>query len=188
MPASERGRLFLKVLFSLWILYHCIVVIVMPNGSSFMGRHLEPYMRAYASVLGMNTTWNFFSPDPAHLMYIKFTVSFEGANGEPARPPLEIFMPEQKEQGVWDLAEKRTLYAMRYMLLDPRRLELILGPWMCRQYPGASHVLIEHMIHPIPRLEDAAMFRSQEITDMAEEYNYLRQEYRCSQINDEVSS
>ncbi|MCX7977885.1 MAG: hypothetical protein N2578_02655, partial [Bdellovibrionaceae bacterium] len=64
-----RLRTPLLVLFSVWIVYHIVVISVIPNQSNFLNRYFEKAIVPYASQLGMNASWNFFSPDPAHTMY-----------------------------------------------------------------------------------------------------------------------
>lgn len=182
MPASkgrQKAVLTLKVLLSLAICFHLLVMIVMPNGASYAGRNLSPVIGAYGSILGLNVSWNFFSPDPAHTMYLKFTVYFEDENRQELKEPLELFFPEEKDQGVWDLSRRRELYAMRYMVIDPRRVDLILGPWLCRAYPEASSVRIEHIVNAIPSLDEAVLFRESAVRDLGREYDFVSKEFRC---------
>ena len=171
--------------FSVWIVYHLFVIVVMANGSSYIGRYFGRAIVPYASTLGMNTSWNFFSPDPAHTMYLKFTIYYPDVEGEPSKEPLEIFMPSAKGEGVWNQGEKRQLYAMRYMVVYPQRIEGVLGPCLCKQHPGAEVVHIEHIIDPIPSLDQAAIDQ-RELGEMGGRYDVINRDYRCSQVNDEV--
>jgi len=192
MPASEpqvQSRLFgfFKVLLSVWLVFHVIVLVVMPNGASIMGRRLGPLIGPYGAMLGLNTAWNFFSPDPAHTMYLKFTVSYEDADGKSLKEAEEIFMPPEKDQGVWSLSKRRELYAMRYMILDPRRVDAVLGPWLCRTKAGATSIHIDHVINSVPTLDEANLFSDQKVGDLGKEFNFISKDYRCSQVNDEVN-
>lgn len=175
----------LHLILSFGIIYHLFVIVVMANGSSYVGRYLNKAIVPYASTLGMNTTWNFFSPDPAHTMYLKFTIYFAENEGEPSREPLEVFMPSGKDEGVWDLGEKRRFYAMRYMIVYPGRIDGVLGPYLCKRYEGAEVIHIEHIIDPIPSL-DLANIDSRELNELGARYDYINRDYRCSQVNDEV--
>src|SRR4051812_36520058 len=65
---------WLRSLISVLICFHLVVILVLPNSSSFLGRALEPWIVPYANLLGLNVTWNFFAPDPAHTMYINYFV------------------------------------------------------------------------------------------------------------------
>lgn len=186
MPASERRGLFLKLLLSVGILFHLLVMIVMPNGASYAGRRLQPVIGAYGAIIGLNVSWNFFSPDPAHTMYLKFTIYFEDDQRQELSEPIEVFFPAEKDQGVWDLGRRRELYSMRYMIIDPRRVDLILGPWMCRAYPGASSVRIEHVVNAIPSLDEVVLFREREVHDMSREYDFISKEFRCERGGEET--
>lgn len=179
-------RLIAKILLSLLIVFHVFVFTVMPLGPSYVARALEPWIVPYASTLGMNASWNFFSPDPAHTMYLKFTVFYPDTDEGESPEPQEIYMPDAKGQGVWDLGKKRALYAMRYMIIYPNRLEAVLGPYLCRRHSGAEAVKIEHIIDPIPVLDLVARDR-RELHELGEEkYEYINRTYRCSQMDDEV--
>lgn len=186
---SKPKRSWMKqaplMIFSVWIVYHLFIILLMPNGSSHPGRALEPWVRPYASVLGMNTTWNFFSPDPAHTMYLKFTLFFDSEEDDSGEPVVS-YLPEKKNVGVWDLSERRQLYAMRYMMLDRRRFEAILGPWLCRTNPGLSEAQIEHIIESIPTLDAASFRRDVDLRDLGQSYDFAREVYRCSQAENEV--
>ncbi|MBX3039828.1 MAG: hypothetical protein KF789_03840 [Bdellovibrionaceae bacterium] len=186
MPTSKVG-IFFRLLFSAWLLFHVFVIVVMPNGLSYPGRVLGSVIYPYAAMVGLNVSWNFFSPDPAHTMYLRFTLFQENEDGETSMDePRIISMPEEKDQGVWDLGRRRDLYAMRYFLLDPRRIQAVLGPWLCRHYAPVSVIRIEHVVDSIPTLDEAVLFSDRALGEMSQQVGFSDQEYRCSQMNDEV--
>lgn len=135
---------FLLVLFFGW---HLLVMLVMPNLGSFLGRQWGRWLQPYAAVVGLNAGWNFFSPDPAHTMYFRLTLEKPNDQFE------EIFFPQEKASYVAGTNDRRYLYAMRYMALDPRRAEALLVPWICRTHPGTDLVRIEHIVEKIPSLD-----------------------------------
>lgn len=159
----------------------------MPNGASYPGRALGAVLKPYSSVIGLNTSWNFFSPDPAHTMYLKFTVHFEDKEGAPSREPEELFFPSAKDEGVGDIAKRRELYAMRYMLLDPRRIDVVIGPWLCRSFSGAVAVHIEFIVNSIPSLDEAVLFHDQAVKDMGRQFDFIDKDYRCTEAANEVT-
>jgi hypothetical protein len=186
MPASKRVGMILKALFSVWIVFHLLVMVIMPNGVSYPGRLLGAVIYPYAAVIGLNVSWNFFSPDPAHTMYLKFTLFEEDELGQPQADPRTISMPEERDRGVWDLGRRRDLYAMRYFMLDPRRLEAVVGPWLCRHYAPVSVIRIEHIVDSIPSLDEAVLFRGQDLQDLSRPLGTTAQEYHCAQMQNEV--
>lgn len=181
MPASKAG--ILKLLLSVWVIFHVTVMVIMPNGLSYPGRVLAHLIYPYAAVVGLNVSWNFFSPDPAHTMYLRFTV-YDENNWD--KEPLVISMPEEQDRGVWDLGRRRDLYSMRYFLLDPRRFDAVLGPWLCRVHAPATVVRIEHVVDSIPSLDEAVLFQSRDLRDLSQQMGFSDRTYRCSQMNDEV--
>jgi hypothetical protein len=168
-----------KILLSAFICFHLIVIVVLANGSSFLGRHLAPILLPYANTLGLNATWNFFSPDPAHTMFYRMRIFFEDANGEDLREPEELYFPPEKGQIVVNSSKRRMLYAMRFLTLDPTRLKSILGPWLCRQYPGATRVKMEHFIHEIPGLDAAMAHIDQPLSELLVEKNFISEAMQC---------
>lgn len=176
----------LKCFLSLWILYHLAVILILPNGGSYLGRRFENWLTPYANIFGINNTWNLFSPDPAHPMYFRYRVFFRNEWLEDLEPPIEGFFPHDRDQRAPSLSEQRELYAMRFLIIDPRRVETILGPWLCRQYPGASAVKLEHIINSLPPLDRAAQ-GSEDLSDMKEKIEFVNRDFNCHGKNDEVS-
>ncbi len=161
-----------------------MVITLFPNGSSYLGRSLASYFMPYANSLGLNTTWNFFSPDPAHTMFLKYNIRFEDANGNDLREPLDGFFPPEKEKIVTDSSKRRFLYALRFFLLDTSRMKTILGPWLCRQNPGSSVITMEQILEPIPNLDKA---RLGDMPDPTENI-MMKEVFRCGQsYQDEVA-
>ena len=174
-----------KGLFSVWIVYHLVVMILMPNGSSFLVRRSQSYLLPYANSIGLNATWNFFSPDPAHTMYFNYKVRFEDENGNETKPVFEGWFPPEKQAVIVDSSKRRFLYAVRFLLLDPKRLEVLFAPWLCREHPGSSKVIIQQITERIPYL-DLALEKDlgQEMRTPVESQNIV---YDCHKTQDEVA-
>lgn len=179
MLKSKGVRTFLKALFSIWILYHLFVVIVMSNGSSFFGRFFQRAITPYANITGFNTSWNFFSPDPAHTMYFKYQVYFNDENGEPLKESLEGFFPSLKNVGTFDPRERRELYLMHYFIIGPDRLEKLFVPVICRAHPGATSVRVDFVIESIAPLDQAATLKQESMADLSKEHEYIKREFSC---------
>lgn len=179
MRLTLKTTLLTKILLSVFGLYHLVVMLLMPNLTSFLGRELERWIAPYGNSVGLNATWNFFSPDPAHTMYLRYRVYYESAEGEELREPDEFYIPETKELPVKDFTLKRHLYAMRFMIIDPKRLETVLGPWLCRQYPQASLIEMQHFVESVPPLHEARLFEEVPLRELSEQYQTFRVEARC---------
>jgi len=140
-------KIFFKILISIWASYHLFCIWVLPNAGGFVGRYFADEIVPYGNAISMNTPWNLFSPDPANTMYFASIVHYDEAH---TSSDMEQFFPPEKSQIVTDSSERRLLYAMRYLVLDPRRIEVILGPWLCRLHPGALEVSIRYIMEKIP--------------------------------------
>nr|BFD62980.1 hypothetical protein BdHM001_16610 [Bdellovibrio sp. HM001] len=190
----KKVKLLFKALLSLWIVYNIFVMLVMPNVGAYFGRVTANVVTPYANTVGLNAGWNFFSPEPAHPMYLKYTVYYpesenlEGETSQEEREPVEGFFPIQNDKrNVPNITHKREWALMRYMVLDAKRLRLLMGPWLCRQYPGAASIDMEHVIETIPFLDQAVRFQEESVKDLSKEVQSVRESVSCQGGMDEES-
>jgi hypothetical protein len=178
----SKKSVWLRAGLSLFILYHVAVIAILANGGSFLGRASQNWMAPYANPLGLNVGWNFFAPDPAHTMFIQYFVRFENEEGVELKEAVEGFFPPEKEQIVIDTSKRRMLYAMRFLITDEKRMKVLLGPFLCRQYPGASTIHVRDILEPIPNLDLS------QLGQMKEKEETLMREYThfCDEPIDEV--
>lgn len=141
----------LKFVFSIFLLYHLAVIVIMPNPSSLLGRKYARYLIDYANQLGLNTTWQFFSPGPAPVFYLEYTV--ENANEEEG----ETFqIPERRRASYYDELYNRTLYSMRFFVLAPSEtFDSFFVPWVCKRHPEAAALTIRTQGEPVVNIERA---------------------------------
>lgn len=137
-------------------MFHLVVVTVLANSGSFLSRQLQSWILPYGNQFGFNSTWNFFSPDPAHTMYIQYKL-YENEDSD--QPLLTGFIPEGKNKISVNSAERRTLYFARYLLLDPARIDKFLLPWLCQINKSAHSLEIKNVTETIPYL-DSALFNA----------------------------
>jgi hypothetical protein len=184
LTRTFKGHFLLasKVLISLWLVYHLLAVFVLPGGGSFVIRRLQSYLLPYANTVGVNTTWNFFSPDPANTMYFIYHINFENDEGEELKPREEGFFPPEKDKIVTNGSRRRLLYAMRFLMLDSRRLQTLMAPWLCREYPEASRVSIQMILEKIPSLDRALLAGADR-----EQIDSQKVSYSCHGPQDEIS-
>lgn len=190
----KKVKLLFKALLSLWIVYNIFVMLVMPNVGAYFGRVTANVVTPYANTVGLNAGWNFFSPEPAHPMYLKYTVYYpesenlEGETSQEEREPVEGFFPVQNDKrNIPNITHKREWALMRYMVLDAKRLRLLMGPWLCRQYPGAASIDMEHVIETIPFLDQAVRFQEESVKDLSKEVQSVRESVSCQGGMDEES-
>lgn len=175
-------KLILSLLASLYI----IIIVIFPNGGSYLGRSVGNFLAPIANTMGLNATWNFFSPDPANTMYFAYNVYFENEDGSEQKESIAGFLPPEKNQIVTDASRRRMLYAMRFLILDERRLNAIMAPWLCKKNPGASRVSIRFVIEKIPSLDDAKIKKSLALDELREQTDSRSGVFDCRQAQDEV--
>lgn len=168
-----------KILLSLFVVYFCSMILIMANGSSYLGRFFQDRFILVANVLGLNTTWNFFSPDPAHVMWLKYIVVFTDDHGIETQDAIEDYYPPGKDSPDFGLASRRDSYAMRFLAVDSNKIETYFGPWMCKQHPGATRVRAELVINAIPTLDMAVTLKRFSFDEMMNENVYTKVDYDC---------
>lgn len=179
MISMKKAKLLFKALASLWIVYNIFVMLVMPNVGAYFGRTASPLITPYANTVGLNASWNFFSPDPAHTMYIHYTIHYLDEEGNETKEAVEGYFPREKNKGNMAASRKRDLYAMRFMVIEPKRLRILMGPWLCRQYPGATSVEMEHVIETVPPLDQVVTLKDETVKDLSQELQYIREDHSC---------
>jgi len=170
-------RIVAKTLLSIFVFYQSMCIWLLPNALGFLGRYFETALVPYGNLISLNTPWNLFSPDPANTMYFSAVLHFN-ENHEP--PVLETFFPPEKIQLVTDSSARRLLYAMRYLFMDPRRIDVLLAPWLCRSYPLATEVSIRQVINKIPTLDKVLISKDRSIADLRETDEGYAQMYSCA--------
>lgn len=160
-------------------------MLIMPNLSSYLGRISSRWVTPYANTMGLNASWNFFSPDPAHTMYIQYQVNFQNDLGEDLKESLIEYIPAEKNQKILNPLHKRELYAMRFFAIDPKRMRMLLGPWLCRHYEGASSVEMELIIETVAPLDQVTVSRVDNVKDLSQEMQFSKANYSCTSQHDE---
>ncbi len=173
----------LKILASVWIVYNIAVLMVMPNLSSYFGRITSKYVTPYANIVGLSTGWSFFSPDPVQPTHIKIVVNYPmAADGSYPESVRTAYPPDQP---VNSLLQVRQISAMRFMIMDSRRLRQIFGPWLCKQYPGADSIDMEHVVNLLPPLDEAVLRKDMRPMEISRENHFAKETVQCNRIGDE---
>lgn len=142
------------------------MMVVMGNGSSFLGRYTAGFYTPVANMIGVNTTWNFFSPDPAHIMYFKYIIHFEDEYGNPTQEPIEQFYPTHKGGSEFAHHVRRHNYMMRFVAIDSGRIEKYFIPWICKRNPKATKIQFEFIVNVIPSLDTVVTLKNTPYEDL----------------------
>ena len=174
------SRNLIKILLSLAIIYHLLAVIVFPNPNSILARSLAPLINPYGNTLGLNTTWQFFSPDPGHLRYVSYQVVVE--TGEDFQ--LEDFSwPPDNTEGMFTANIGRRFYhAFRTVLTDDKRQNYLV-PFLCRKHPQATSIVIKTVNKVIPSIEEMQLESYSKFSDVQKTLPVPSQEYGCEREN-----
>lgn len=175
MSHQLNRRLLVKAALSLFILYHMTVVLVLPNPSSIWSRKLSRFLTPYANQLSINTSWDFFSPTPAPTMYFEYQIDRGGdIHGLDS---TTYYFPEFGSKGSYNPNANRLLYAMRFFILDPARVDRYFLPWLCRQHPQAEMIYLQHIIEPVENMERAGL--DDTYTKMVTKNQVQSRQYNC---------
>lgn len=148
---------WLRHLLTLFLLYHVVVIVLMPNAGSILGRRWGHYIAPYANTLGMNATWEFFSPDPPQPFYFDYSVYFETEEGDEKREPIDGYFPDWRTERTLHPNKIRLKNAVRFFALTRASVEQAFIGYLCRKYPEANRVRVRQMLELVPPLEKARL-------------------------------
>src|SRR5687768_4476938 len=103
-------HLSLKIVSSIWIVYHLLGIFIMPSIQSIEVKVAGWFFKPYLNQLGLNTTWNLFSPDPATAMFMQVSLLQEDQSID----NIEFTMPSFGAYITWDPRTRRELYQNRF--------------------------------------------------------------------------
>ena len=172
----------MRILLSLFLVYHLIAVVLLPNPYSVVGRVFTPLFTTYASTLGMNTTWQFFSPNPMPHRYLSYTFS-SSETAEEADKVIEgededHYWPPRDRSQIWRENYNRQVYhsVVTTVLRDKTPTHLI--PWLCQRHPGAVSISLYAHAKQLPSIERAKI-EGKSIAEMAEIQDMNLGEFSC---------
>lgn len=160
-------------------LYLVSMMIILGNGSSFIGRHLGFLYTPVANSIGLNTTWNFFSPDPAHTMYLRYRILFQDEYGNDKNEAIEKYFPEDALENNFWMHHRRLSYVMRFLSADANRIEKFLVPWLCKKNPQATNIQTELLLYKIPPLDVVSTLKTENYDDLVQQEEINQMTYAC---------
>lgn len=177
-PRIQRKGI-IKIVLSLFVVFHLAVILILANASSYWGRNWQTVLLPYANTIGLNATWNFFSPDPAHTMFYNVTMYFENEFGEDKKDSVDEYFPPEREKIVVNSSRRRLLYSMRFLTLNQERIGQLLVPWLCKRHE-ATRVRVKLEISEIPYLDLAYQQADRDYGSLLRSRNLLDQSYSCA--------
>lgn len=144
-----------KPLFSLFLVFHLICIVVAPNQNTYLGAVVAPVLKPYAEVMEFTSSWSFFAPEPGPPpVFIEWEVLDESgmrlAKGD---------WPSKEDPFFFRERQNRRIATAKFMVLSDVRTEGIMAPYLCRKHPGAHSVALWRVLQSIPSLQDVASGR-----------------------------
>jgi hypothetical protein len=152
-----NGQWIAKKLFILFCLYHCAVMLMMPNSASIVGRKAGNSFTPYANFIGLNGTWEFFSPEPPQPLFFDYRVYFEDENGFEKRPEVHSYFPEWKIERTMHPNNIRLKNTVRFFALNQKAIEESFSAWLCRKHEGANRVRINQILEPVENIDKLSL-------------------------------
>lgn len=148
-----------RVLLSAFLIFHVTAILVLPNPESIIFRRVEKIFVNYGNLLGINTTWRFFSPNPLIRMF-EYEVVENDAYAEYAVEVERHRWPASVEAvGTREGFNRRLSYAM-IMMANQLYLREILAPYLCRFHPLAKALNFYAVHREFPSVEKAQTYVS----------------------------
>ena len=126
----------IKILLSCAIVFHLWMVVVIPNGDSYFVYTWGKMIYPYVSTLGIGSSWQFFSPDPAPAVYYEIRALQAGEE------IASTIYPNESEQPWFRPNVSRRNSVKNIFMRYPKYTTEVLVPYFCRQYPQADLISI----------------------------------------------
>lgn len=138
---------WLKIVLSIFVIYHLGYVVLMPNRSSWLTYAVQEGLRSYGNFFSIQAVWQMFAPDPAPAMYLEYEVYKDG----------DLILTERLPKGREEYSSKeqlmRRINASRFVLISSQKVSEIFIPWLCRENLEATDVRVKSIVVVPPTLE-----------------------------------
>lgn len=142
-----------KVLLSLFIVFHVLTIFICPNPDGILFRKFSSTIVEYGNLFGLNTTWRFFSPNPA-VRLIEYDVFKKDQDGqyqsESFRYPKKV--DDEKFHETYNRKINNGMYVVGRGIVNET-----LGPALCRAHPGAQTIALYSKGRIFPSIEKAKL-------------------------------
>lgn len=147
-------KIWVKALVSLALLFHLFAVFVFPNPESLLSRRTSWLVFPYGNLLGLNTTWRFFSPNPVMKVFEYEAYRYD-ESGDIVFEQKARFPESLEAAGSRETFNRLMNFAM-YGSSREESIENVLKPYFCKKFPSAevSFYLIDYVL---PSLESARL-------------------------------
>lgn len=171
----SKNSVWLKGLLSVYLLYHFSASLVLPNPRSYIEQHFGFLFYPYSSTLGINTPWQFFSPNPSRNVWYEYETVFENQENDliPHRWP-----PDPNTSKMLTPNHMRLVYHSRFSTSSEERKLQFFANYFCRIHPGATAISLKTFVEEPPTMELAAI-SEQNVRDMVKVKEWPAEMFDC---------
>jgi hypothetical protein len=146
---ARRG---ISIAIGVWLT--CIVVFPLQN--SILNRYVPWPLYSFANTAFLSMPWRFFSPEPAGPLFID-VVAVVRKEGVAERELAHVEYPDPSLRAPIMEQFFRNAYWARAATADSERTRRLFVPFICRRFPGATHVAVQRRWADHPSLERARL-------------------------------
>ncbi len=144
----KRRLHWVKISFSIVLVFHLIGVLLTPNPNSYAFRGLSSVYRPYMDFLGLGSTWGFFAPEPVSPpLYIDYVLEQKNALSIMGR-----FPPEQNPYFFRD-RYNRLMTLSKFILASDENIKAMFIAHLCREYPNTQSAKLWRVTGMQPSLD-----------------------------------
>ena len=122
-----------KIAISLFLCFHLLGVIFLPNLSSYTGQFISKIYLPYMNGLGLGGAWSFFAPEPfSPPMYVDYTLEMKDAISVSGR------FPDEQEYFFFRSPKNRRGSLTRFILSEDKHSEFMFMNYICHKVPEAT--------------------------------------------------
>lgn len=147
-----RFRTGLRVVLSLFLLWHFPVVLIAPNSSIESLRSPDSLFNRYVGNFALGPYWSFFAPEPGPPpIYLEWEL--ENKLGQVIGRDM---MPQPKSPYFFRDQQSRRIAFTSFVFADPTRLDAVMTSYICKHNPEADAIRLYRSSDPIPTMLDVA--------------------------------
>lgn len=172
-----------KILLSGYVLYHLAAMMVLPNAGSILERRYGFLFYPYANTILLNTSWQFFSPNPSSSRYLQYELVIDSAEAD----YKTYFWPPESSDGLFFENYNRRVYHSLLTTFTPDLTQRFLIDYLCRKHAQAQSIVLYQMNRVLPSIERAEVDQLSGFEPMRSEVETPSFEYDCERgVNDSL--
>lgn len=177
MHSRERKLRWIKAGLSLYLVFHLLCALVVPNSDNYVGARLSPLITPYAFFFELTNTWNFFAPNTEPPIYVEYELVDE--KGDVFRRGR---WPEQDENLYLRERQTRRITAADFMVNLEIRAEKMMVAYLCHRSPAPHALRLWRVMETIPRPEEVASGRRKIGDGVGTERKFVSHTYCATEL------